>query len=562
MIVSPTSLESIRSQYDECYALLTKANKEVEYYKAQLAQESEKKSELERTSKDEAAALWFQCETLKTQFAQIEAKLKKANEDIDTYKLQLEEKEKNAEEETSRMRQLAELVVKQETLLEEYEMSLESNTDFESLREELLSLKKQKEVMENTIDSLRADLEMSHGQMRLMLTVSTEIQDEFENFKEAKENEMKQLLSEKDEEHKEQLSAIHQQYKQPHSDQLNSQYYEEQIEQLKQALAAKDRVIADIQNQLRTQRMSMDAQMMELTETILEKDALLMEFMSSRNNSREVIAAHHQQNHQYQVHSLQQQQQPTELSRLVTTSVAPADVTNMFYHPDEDDEGNNTPRIQMSKVRQFMYSESDSDIDEDDHSEVLVLSYSSDEDGLQNDEYYRHLNDLNHNHQLHHSDPTSPTSSIATYESASSSEEKVAEIKHFSYSSAQSQSTRPASLSSSIADSNELDHNASVRLSNIKESVNWPMPPPTPPPSEPLPPVPRHSPPLNGMAPPPRRGRSRTMVREEIPHINELPNILPDTTTAPVPPPRKAHLKLEKHRTSWMDDPEENSWHN
>lgn len=470
-VVSP--LESIKSQYDECHALLTKANEQIEYYKLQLAQESEKKKQLERTSKDEAAALWFQCETLKTQFAQIEAKFKRANADIDSYKQQLKEKQ---EQETD-VRQLAELVIKQESLIEEYESSMDASSD---IRQELVALKNQKQVMENTIDSLRADLEMSHGQMRLMLTVSTEIQDEFENFKQAKENEIQEILA---------------QQQQP----TTNTYYEHQIEQLKQALVAKDRVIADIQNQLRTQRMSMDAQMMELTETILEKDALLMEFMSSRNNSREIV----------------QHQQP-ELSRLVTTTtVAPANITNSFYHPHDDED---TPRIQMSQVREYLYSESDSE-DDQDESEVIVLSYSSDDEP----QPYAY----NNSQQQPVSDPNSPTSSIASFDSSSSSEEKIAEIKHFSYSSAQT---------------------SEDRLSHIKE--NWPMPPPTPPPSEPLPPVPPQQ-----LPPPPRRGRSRTMVRDEI----ELPKI---QEVAPVPPPRKAHLKLEKHRTSWMDDPEDNVWHN
>ncbi|KAL0579236.1 hypothetical protein ABG067_008658 [Albugo candida] len=119
------------------------------------------------------------------------------------------------------------------------------------------------------------------------------------------------------------------------------------------------------------------------------------------------------------------------------------------------------------------------------------------------------------------------------------------------------------------------------------------MPPPTPPPSEPLPPVPsvqieentvtkeevKPSSPIAQMVstiPPPRRARSKTMARDEAPNMsnyttsvhqtNELPRIVPSTeeaSSSPVPPPRKdlpnltiSQQQEPQQHTKWMDDPE------
>ncbi|KAG1231148.1 hypothetical protein G6F68_019228 [Rhizopus microsporus] len=100
-------------------ARFQKANEDIEFYKRQLElldtstrenlAAAEKKNEEHRLSLlekpntssgdlDEAASLWFQCETLKTQYAQINARLNKANEDIAFYKRQLEHLDTSTQE--------------------------------------------------------------------------------------------------------------------------------------------------------------------------------------------------------------------------------------------------------------------------------------------------------------------------------------------------------------------------------------------------------------------------------------------------------------------------------
>lgn len=664
----------------------------------------------------EAANLWFQCETLKTQFAQTNARLNRANDDLEFYKRQMEQQGQvhregmnsvveEKEKETQRVHQLAELIVKQDQLLNEYEIQLDCLTkltnesvyldqtqaEMDDLRQELGLLYKQREDMEVNITALRAELGMSYSQMRLMMAVSTEIQNEFMNYKTRIDTEVKTLLSQRQAEHEAELKVLEEKFSATSvatvttadrsitvPEETNNQHLSEimkvtealkvaeadkaavevekmvaessqlsseketaaaftqvdslrdQMASLSEALEEKDRTILDLESQLKTQKRAMDAQMMELTQSILEKDALLMEFISSRNNSREVISPIPSQQHQ------QQLQRPDALGRsMAFASVAPVSVTNSYYHPQDDNNNNNTEsHLQMSQVRQYMYSSSD---DEDDESEVLVMSYSTDEEeesasNVSNNTFHHEnypMMNTNSQRNAPHS-PADTISSTITFDSSEEEGEKVAEVKHFSYSSVQSQAARPVSLTSTtgsmsngVVSDNESQHHISgtvpvapARFSITKETnANWPMPPPTPPPSEPLPPVPvlavenqkvnnatdqqkektlspiakiqesSLSPlptsstaampiseleKMNSIVPPPRRARSKTMAREEMPDLsayttsvhqtNELPRIIPlqkpkeQEEAHPVPPHRK-DVPTAQH-TKWMDDPE------
>lgn len=595
-----------------------------------------------KTDADEAAALWFQCETLKTQYAQNNARLNKATEDVEFYKRQLEQQGEisrqgisdaieEKEKEVVRVRQLAELIIKQDKLLNEYQDNLdiltqltnestyleETQAEMNDLRQELISFKKQKEVLEGTIAALRAELEMSQSQMKLMMTVSTEIQNEFDNYKNKINVEIKDILKQQQVEHETELKAIQEQLVLPTttersvSDAKENQEVKalrDQITSLTEALEEKDKTVLDLQSQLKNQKMSMDTQMMELTQSILEKDALLMEFMSSRNNSREVLP--------------QQQQSKS----MITTSVAPAVDTDKYYHPaspEHHQQQQQQNQLQMSQIRDYMYDTSD---DDDDDEVQEQLHYTSEEE---DEEESNTLQEINHYHQLmtHESSaPQSPADSVSSSISStisfdsSEEEEKVAEIKHFSYSSVQSQQTGPVSMISStesLTGGQDMMDDVSRRLNGVsptsntsttnarfsvtkENSANWPMPPPTPPPSEPLPPVPvvtntgaittsvaaapvftqekkQEELLVDSMIPPPRRARSKTMARDEAPNMslyttsihqtNELPRIIPlqrdlIDPEAPVPPPRKdvsttsLDTQQQLPHTKWMDDPE------
>ncbi|CAO3694637.1 unnamed protein product [Rhizopus microsporus] len=640
---------------------------------------------------DEAASLWFQCETLKTQYAQINARLNRANEDIAFYKRQLENLDASTREglaaaaeerdkEVERVKQLAELVIKQNELLSEYEVSLEhlrksatevaaansgdgAKAEIEALRHELTGLYRQKEEMECAITALRAELEMSYSQMRLMMVVSTEIQNEFDSYKKRMDVEIKELIAEKQQEHEKEMEALEQKLttnpvqreivhhassddssleelealrKQVNdlidaaeekdkanklavvehentlkivqeqvselkelkqaleekdkviseaaaSSQKTIQSLQSQIQELSQTLEHKNKIIADLENQMKAQKMNMDSQMMDLTQSILEKDALLLEFMSSRNNSSEsnVMCA-----------------SPT------TTTEKPAfnNDTDTFYQRQTE------AHRQMSQVRDYMYTTSS--------DEEELDAYSSDEETAHPVHQYHAYNSTNNTHSdnksissITHGEhaPQSPADTISssiTFDS-SDEEEQVAEIKHLSYSSVHSQSTLSLHSHSSTAigssqspeeekrnsnSSNTLSPYSAVKDTSAKAtSSSWPMPPPTPPPSEPLPPLPVPSsgnePVTSAVVPPPRRARSKTMVREESPSpyttsihkSNELPRIVPlqkDTMidTMPVPPPRKdiRHTTSESTsqvssnpplNTKWMDDPESEEEH-
>ncbi|KAI8646236.1 hypothetical protein BD408DRAFT_410426 [Parasitella parasitica] len=537
-----------------------------------------------KNSADEAAALWFQCETLKTQYAQSNARLNKATEDIEFYKRQLEQQGEisrqsiaNAieekEKEAVRVRQLVELIVKQDRLLDEYQLNLdtlaqlanestyvkEAQAEMKSLHQEIALFKKQKEQLESTVTALNAELEMNQAHKKLMMTVSVQIQNDFEKYKNKINVEIRDVLKQKQLEHEAELRALQEKLAAPTayqsaSDATDNQEAEalrDQIILLTEALAAKDKVVLD----LKSQKASLDTQVMELTQAILEKDTFLLKLLSSNNDNREAL--------------IQQQA------------------------------ANTTRHRQMSQSCSAMYDTSD----DNEEGEQEQLRYSSEDEGnaLQDISRYHHL--MAHENISLQSPAESVSSSANSFDS-SAEEEKVAEIKHFSYSSVQSQQTRPISLSSSIAESTTTnqdimdDVNRRLSASNVispngrfnEKKANWPMLPPTPPPSEPLPPVPAahncnnattsapnvsaFTQEQNGnIIPPPRRARSNTVARGETPNMslcttnqqnNQLPRIIPlekesvDHTT-PIPPPRKnisASLKIQQSHTKWMDDPE------
>ncbi|KAG2234632.1 hypothetical protein BDF21DRAFT_140575 [Thamnidium elegans] len=647
--------ETLKTQFAQNNAKLNKANEDIEFYKRQM----EKTAEIER-EEGAAASLWFQCETLKTQFAQSNARLNRANEDIEFYKRQLEQNGEVAREgmatvveekelETKRVRELAELIVKQDKLLGEYEINLECLTrltdeagyleategEMKALRQELVALNTQKELMESTIVSLRAELEMCNSQMRLMMVVSTEIQNEFDSFKAKIDSDIKDMLNKKQIEHEAELKHLQQAHATSTDSVLGERSMasteeekndaasvaaavaaataaatataaiaaserekafgalrdqistltaavQEKDQAIAEAMQAKDKAIAEMENRLKAQKMATDAQMMELNQTILEKDTLLMEFMSSRNNSREVISA--------------------AASMSPTTVVPAAAVTNTYFHPHE-----NESRLHINEIREYMFSSSE----DEDEAEVLMMSYSTDEeDEHTQHQYHGHYRNVI-NTDTHASTPQSPADTISSsisFDSDEEEEEKVAEIKHFSYSSVQSQPTRPVSLISTTESlSGDMDketnqrsslRNSSTVYNAAKETktASWPMPPPTPPPSEPLPPVPvlqigeekdvinlvpeaSATSPIAKVSsvPPPRRARSKTMARDDVPDMsayttsvhqsNDLPRIIPlqkPVSEPPVPAPRKDlpilntetnNFGKEQH-TKWMDDPE------
>ncbi|KAG1498784.1 hypothetical protein G6F46_009525 [Rhizopus delemar] len=636
-----------------------------------------KRSSSDSTSSntEDAASLWFQCETLKSQYSQVNARLNKANEDIAFYKRQLENLGTSSKEnleaaneekdkEVTRVRQLAKLIVKQHELLSEYEVSLENlrksasqvnqsdgaKSEIDALRQELAGLYKMKDEMENSIASLKAELEMSYSQMRLMMVVSTEIQNEFESYKRKMNAEITTLLAEKQKEHQMEMEALEQkltssmddQHRGTISDSRESQalrieikkltavieekdrlskaasvesenalsivqkqalelqelkaalrerdnatpslsrsasgstlkYLKDQIAELSRTIEQKDKIINKLENQMRTQRMNMDSQMIDLTQSILEKDALLLEFMSSRNNSTDsnIMCA-----------------SPTTATFEPVKATDSKDATTAFYQRQ------NEARRQMSQVRDFMYTTSS---DEEEEEEIQA-SYSTDEELTNPTNLFHHssgkaASTITHNERGPQS-PAETVSSYISFDSSDEEEEQVAEIKHFSYSSVLSQSTlslhsHNSALVSTASQNertepkrNSSSNAAALSPYSAAKETSWPMPPPTPPPSEPLPPLPMAPAEDSVIPPPPRRGRSKTMVREEIPSpyitsihkTNELPRIVPlqkdpilDTTLPVPPPPRKEVIKrvespTQTHQsdrlplnTKWMDDPE------
>ncbi|RCI02848.1 hypothetical protein CU098_008323 [Rhizopus stolonifer] len=286
--------ETLKTQNARINARLNKASEDMEFYKRQLESldtQPVSKSEEQVTEKednvpkatdnielDEAASLWFQCETLKTQYAQINARFNKANEEISFYKSQLETLDSNTREsldaaaeerdrEVARVRQLAELIVKQNALMNEYEVSLESlnksanqahspDPQIQALQQELADLYKKKDEMEDAILALRAEVEMAHSQMQLMMLVSSEIQNEFESYKQKMNYGIKGMLEDQQQEHESQLEALEQKFtimaaetRQKEIEEALGSHLQE-LEDLKQhaldATEAKEREIASV----------------------------------------------------------------------------------------------------------------------------------------------------------------------------------------------------------------------------------------------------------------------------------------------------------------------------
>ncbi|KAI8888502.1 hypothetical protein K501DRAFT_329845 [Backusella circina FSU 941] len=530
-------------------------------------------SQLEkRDSMDTKAALWFEIETLKTRYAQSEARLNKANEDIDFYKRQLEfqsdsinDANTERDQSTTHLKALAEIIIKQDQLLVEYEDKLETlssisnnNSDMvvDDLHKELEELYKRKNYMEGAISAMRGELEMSYSQMRLMMVVSTEIQNEFEAFKVKSELNFKETLDQKQLEHDEQVNQLQEQIRrfsssdtmpktsivreiQPSSDnntvELNN--LRKQVEQLTKALKEKNDTISDIEVQLKTQKMDMESQLMVLNKTIVEKDSLLLEVMSQRNNS--------------------------DISIIDHATISPPDSAYQSEKRYTDAESYTKAHLQFDEIRRYMASSDEEDDDED----------------------YRQLHGQRSPVPQSPADSESSMMSSLSFESAS--EEKIAEIKHFSYTSVHSQSVVPRPISD-VSTLDALAHDttskslASFLAKENSTSSKWPMPPPTPPPSEPLPPVPpvpaainiEHPVVVTTAVPPPRRGRSNTLARSDIPEISTSINTEISRTLTnfenqrPIAPPRKSKntrdsltlrsptSSLSKH-TKWMDDPEE-----
>ncbi|KAG1056683.1 hypothetical protein G6F43_001438 [Rhizopus delemar] len=670
--------ETLKTQYAQINARLNRANEDIAFYKRQLehldtsTQENlavaEKKKEEQSASVstssdqtvnlDEAASLWFQCETLKTQYAQINARLNRANEDIVFYKRQLEHLDTSAqenlvaaaEERDREVRGLTELIVKQDQLLGEYEANLENlrksrneenNAEVEALCQELAGLYQKKDEMQNAITALRAELEMSHSQMQLMMVVSTEIQNEFESYKRKMDFGIKEMLAEKQQEHQKELEALEQKHstekeemrqrepevavhqaseaslqemeslrkkvteligtveekdreskrvaaerentcravleqvselkkiKQELSEKendlieekdrlsrmaaaerentfkvvleqvselkkLNEELCEkektvassmnhnaktikslqDQVAELNKALEHKDQTIAQLEKQMHTQKTGLEAQIMDLTQSILKKDAQLLEY-ANQQATREPITVHQNS-------------------------------INANHQPQDETEH------QASQVRNYMYTT------------------SSDEEAYSTDEEEHDIQPAEHSFSKSPSPELTHTPNVE-----SSDEEDKPESSDFSYSSTLSRSVLSLHSSSSTLantvpqdDPEDLKRSSisSHALSPLKENstTSWPVPPPTPPPSEPLPPLPmspnEHEDGLKQKETPViRRGRSKTMVRDEAPspfttsihQTNELTRVV--TKEIPVPPPRKAIPAVPRKPTTFRN---------
>ncbi|KAG1505004.1 hypothetical protein G6F46_008196 [Rhizopus delemar] len=673
--------ETLKTQYAQMNARFNKASEDIEFYKRQLElldtstrenlaaadkkKEEHRRSVLEKPSSnpssgdlDEAASLWFQCETLKTQYAQINARLNRANEDIVFYKRQLEHLDTSAqenlaaaaEERDKEVRGLIELIVKQDQLLGEYETNLENlrksrneenNAEVEALCQELAGLYEKKDEMQNAITALRAELEMSHSQMQLMMVVSTEIQNEFESYKRKMDFGIKEMLAEKQQEHQKELEALEQKHstekeemrqrepevavhqaseaslqemeslrkkvteligtveekdreskrvaaerentckavleqvselkkiKQELSEKendlieekdrlsrmaaaerentfkvvleqvselkkLNEELCEkektvassmnhnaktikslqDQVAELNKALEHKDQTIAQLEKQMHTQKTGLEAQIMDLTQSILKKDAQLLEY-ANQQATREPITVHQNS-------------------------------INANHQPQDETEH------QASQVRNYMYTT------------------SSDEEAYSTDEEEHDIQPAEHSFSKSPSPELTHTPNVE-----SSDEEDKPESSDFSYSSTLSRSVLSLHSSSSTLantvpqdDPEDLKRSSisSHALSPLKENstTSWPVPPPTPPPSEPLPPLPmspnEHEDGLKQKETPViRRGRSKTMVRDEAPspfttsihQTNELTRVV--TKEIPVPPPRKAIPVVPRKPTTFRN---------
>ncbi|KAG0172423.1 hypothetical protein DFQ28_010738 [Apophysomyces sp. BC1034] len=84
--------------------------------------------------------------------------------------------------ESIKVRQLSEIIVKQDRLIAELEHH-HPTSEIHTLRQELVIMREAKQELIQMITSLRGELEMSQSQTRLMMLVSTEIQNTFDKQK-------------------------------------------------------------------------------------------------------------------------------------------------------------------------------------------------------------------------------------------------------------------------------------------------------------------------------------------------------------------------------------------
>ncbi|KAI8993150.1 hypothetical protein BDB01DRAFT_312197 [Pilobolus umbonatus] len=568
--------ETLKTQNAQSAARLQKAKEEAEFYKRQLENLAARKAEIsdsankkmEELRQVENANLWFHNETLKSQNAQSAARLQKSKEETEFYKRQLTQLDENSKKklallldekdvEVSRIRQLVELIVRQDQLLLEYETKLEhlikltdeatyiqeTQEEMNVLRQELEDLYQTKMSMDADIKSLRGELEMSHGQMRLMMAVSTEIQNEFEAFKEKIDFQIKNMIGKTivDSIPEKKEAAVRQIIQPENSNKKAVDDLQNEVADLKKLLAEKDKKIMQVEFELKSQKITMEAQMMRLNQSILEKDGLLLEFMSARNYSTDS-------------HILESM--PAPPSTIDTNLTA----TDLYYNYRTSSEFQ-----PMSDTRRYISAY------RNEESDGFIMSYSSDDDAADNQEICQGYSQYVHqSDNLNKTDTLgSPADSVSTAHSSLSSgtfeENRRAEIKHFSYSSAQSQ-PRPLSLMSG-SQMTAIRTSDTGSVTSPKDSSNgWPMPPPTPPPSDPLPPVPallidnkvmaqqQGLCPSNSSA---KRTRSRTLVTSEHNSPNEnSPQKNITAHTARQNHPVDSINDSRKHHTKWMDDPE------
>jgi hypothetical protein len=459
------------------------------------------------------------------------------------------------------LKALAEIIMKQDQLLIEYESKLDTLSSISNnssdvmvgdLRKELEELYKRKDYMEGAISAMRGELEMSYSQMRLMMTVSTEIQNEFEAYKAKSEKEFNETLDQKQLEHDEQVNQLEEHIRRFSSSsditpvtreiqstngnnaaELNN--LRKQVEQLTRVLQEKNDTISDIEVKFKIQKMDMESQLMVLNKTIVEKDSLLLEVMSQRNNSDISVVDH--------------------------ATLSPPDSAYQSEKRYTDAESYTKAHLQFDEIRRYMASSDEED----------------------DDDYRQHNGQRS---PIPQSPADSESSMMSSLSFESASEEKIAEIKHFSYTSVHSQSVVPRPISD-VSTLDALAHDttskslASFLAKEDSTSSKWPMPPPTPPPSEPLPPVPpvpaavitEYPTVVTTAVPPPRRGRSNTLIRSDIPEIStsniEISRTLSNfENQRPIAPPRKSKTTRDSltlrsptsslsRNTNWMDDPEE-----
>lgn len=284
---------------------------------------AEKLEAVQSEGKDEAAALWFQCETLKTQQAQLEARLKKTQAESESYQEQVRVL---TDENAIVVRRLAQLIVKQDVVLEDYEAKLSTDS---GVREQVEALKKEKEAMEQTIVSLRGDLAMNHRQMDLVLAVSTEIQNEFSVYKEEREAQVQRLLEKKD---------------------------LEWSKKLQQGVAARDKTIEHLKYQLKTRQ-----EPLQLDTT----DKTRQEFLYSTDDDSDVLMMSYSDDDDrgYFTHFEANKNQQQEFTDAVSSPVS----STISFNSDEN---NNDKHFSYVSAKSTTTTSSSSDFIKDIHQRL------------------------------------------------------------------------------------------------------------------------------------------------------------------------------------------------